>query len=93
MDQQVAGIHRAASSGHQAARAVACGLDHRVGNIDRSALAVAEHTVCVLAIGINSNLAERQRRPVGGKNRRVRAIEICFVAFRVACLDHCDVGI
>ena len=93
MDQQVAGIHRAASGGHQAARAVACGLDHRVGNVDRSALAIAEHAVCVLAIRINSDLAERQRPSVGGKNRRIRAIKIRLVAFRIACLDHCDVGI
>ena len=93
MDQQVAGVHRAASGGHQSTRAVACGLNHGVGNIDRRALAVAEHTVGVLAIGINSDLAERQRRPVGGKNSRIRAIKICLVAFRVAGLDHCDIGI
>ena len=93
MDQQVAGVHRAASGGHQATRAVACGLDHGVGNIDRSALAVAEHAIGVLAIRIHSDLAERKRRSVGGKNRRICSIKIGLVAFRLACFDHCDIRI
>ena len=93
MDQQVAGIHCAATGGHQAARTVAAGLDHGVGNRNRSALAIAEHAVCVLAVRADCNLTQRQRSSVGGKNRRVRAVEIRLIALRVAGLDYCDVGI
>ena len=94
MDQQVAGIHCAASGGHQAARAVAAGLDHGVGNRNCSALAVAENGVGVFAVRIDDHLGEIKGRAVCGKDRRVVAVEVGFVAaVAVARLDDLRVAV
>ena len=45
------------------------------------------------AICADCNLAEIQRGAVGRKDCCVRTVEVCLVAFRVACLFYCDIGV
>ena len=93
VNQEVGGIHRAAARRHQAAGAIAGGLDHRIGDIDCRPFPIAEHTVCMGAVGVNRDLAQRQRRSVCRKDRRVGPVEIRFVAGGLSCLDDGDVGV
>ena len=93
VDQEVGGIHRAASRRHQAAGAIAGGLDHRIGDVDRRPFPIAEYAVCMGTVGVNRDLAQRQRRPVCRKDCRVGSVEIRFIAGGLSCLDDSDVGV
>ena len=84
MNREAGGVHRTAAGGHQSAGAVAGGLNHRILDIHRRSLAVAEYRIGVGAVRGDIHIVEIQGCSVGGKYSRILAVEICLIALRFA---------
>ena len=84
VNREAGGIHRAAAGGHQSAGAVAGGLNHRIIDIHRRSLAVAEYRIGVGAVRGDIHIVEIQRCSVGGKYSRILAVEVRLVALSLA---------